>query len=438
MMIRALINDLDDGAVGQEMHALIRELYPICRSISGNGVRETLSRLAREIELTTSEVPTGTEIYDWTVPREWNIRDAFVKNAAGERVIDFHASNLHVVNHSSPIHRTMSLSDLRGHLHTIPEHPDWIPYRASHYSEAWGFCLTHNQLERLPDGEYEVCIDSTLEDGHLTLGECLIRGATEDEVLISCHVCHPSMCNDNLSGIAVSLFLAKLLQSLDLRYSYRFVFIPGTIGSLAWLNGNEQHLAAIRHGLVLTCIGDAGSITYKRSRGGDRVIDRAVAHVLEHAGQPFEVKDFVPYGYDERQYCSPGFDLPVGCLMRTPFGEFPEYHSSADNLDFVQPESLANSLETVLKVFDVLEHNRVCLNLKPKGEPRLGKRGLYDLVGGSRIRDGQLALLWVLNLSDGRHDLLAVAEKSGLPFSAISDAASALLQTDLLAEESLS
>jgi aminopeptidase-like protein len=435
MTLGELLAELDCDALGGEMHALIRELYPSCRSITGDGVRETLRRLGDHIELTTTEVASGTEVYDWTVPREWNIRDAYVKNGAGERVIDFRESNLHVVSYSVPVHRTMRLAELRGHLHTIPEHPDWIPYRTSYYSEGWGFCLPHSQLVQLPDGEYEVCIDSTLEDGHLTYGECLLRGATDDEVLISCHVCHPSLCNDNLSGIAVAAFLAKQLAPLSLRNSYRFLFVPGTIGSICWLSGNEERLQKIRHGLVLTCVGDAGSITYKKSRAGDAVIDRAVAHVLESAGRPFEVRDFVPYGYDERQYCSPGFDLPVGCMMRTPFGEFPEYHSSADNLEFVRAESLAHSLATALRVFDVLEHNLVCRNLKPKGEPRLGKRGLYDLIGGERVQDSQLALLWVLNQSDGRHDLLAIAEKSGLPFSAVRDAATALLQTDLLEEE---
>ncbi len=435
MTLSELLGSLDRDALGDEMHALVRELYPICRSITGDGVRDTLRRLRGHIQLKVEEVPSGTEVYDWNVPKEWNIRDAYVKNGAGERVIDFRKLNLHVVNYSVPIQRTMSLDELRGHLHTLPEQQDWIPYRASHYSENWGFCLTHRKLKELPDGEYEVCIDSTLEDGHLTYGEYLLRGATEDEVLVSCHVCHPSLCNDNLSGIAVAVFLAKHLSSLSLRNSYRFLFIPGTIGSITWLKRNEEHTARIHHGLVLTCVGDPGSITYKKSRAGDALVDRAFAHVLQQSGQPYEIRDFTPYGYDERQYCSPGFDLPVGCMMRTPFGEFPEYHSSADNADFVRPESLVDSLATCLKVFEILEHNRVCRNLKPKCEPRRGKRGLDDLLGGRRVQDTQLALLWVLNQSDGRHDLLDIAEKSGLGFPTILHAANALLDTDLLAEE---
>lgn len=434
MRLDEALAGIDRDALGEEMHALVRELYPICRSITGDGVRETLRRIGAHVAVETTEVPSGTAVYDWTVPREWNIRDAYVKNDAGERVVDFRASNLHVVGYSTPVHRTMPLSELREHLHTIPEHPDRIPYRASHYTEGWGFCLPHARLESLPDGEYEVCIDSTLEDGHLTYGECLVPGETAGEVLVSCHVCHPSLCNDNLSGIAVATFLAKRLREVELRHSYRFLFIPGTIGSLTWLSRNEERLDRIRHGLVLTCVGDPGPVTYKRSRRGDAVVDRAVAHVLASGEGPSEVRDFVPYGYDERQFCSPGFDLPVGCLMRTPFGEFPEYHSSADDLDFVRPEALADTLVTALRVFDVLEGNRVCVNRSPKGEPMLGRRGLYDLVGGSRIREHQLALLWVLNQSDGTRDLLAIAERSGLPFPAVRAAAEALLRTDLLDE----
>jgi len=436
MNISALIDSLDRDAMGEQMHALVRELYPICRSITGNGVRETLRRVGDQIDLTVHEVPSGTEVYDWTVPKEWNIRDAYVKNAAGERVIDFHASNLHVVSYSTPVHRTMPLAELRDHLHTLPDRPDWVPYRASHYSEGWGFCLTHRTLEQLPDGDYEVCIDSTLEDGHLTYGECLLRGATDDEVLVSCHVCHPSLCNDNLSGVAVATHLAKPLAAVDLRLSYRFLFVPGTIGSITWLHRNARHVGRIKHGVVLTCVGDAGPITYKRSRRGDAAVDRAFAHVLAHPGQPHEVRPFSPYGYDERQYGSPGFDLPVGCLMRTPWGAFPEYHTSADNPAFVRPDSLADSLATCARVFEVLEGNTVCRNLKPHGEPRLGKRGLYNMMGGARVGNLQMAMLWVLNQSDGRHDLLAIADKAGIPFATIRHAADALMQTDLLAEVS--
>jgi aminopeptidase-like protein len=425
---------LDPVAAGAAMHALIGELYPICRSITGDGFRQTLARLGQEIPLEVHEVPSGTAVFDWTVPREWNIRDAYVKNSRGERVIDFRRHNLHVMSYSVPVHSKMSLAQLRPHLHTLPDHPDWIPYRTSYYREAWGFCLAHSQLEQLPEDEYEVRIDSTLQDGHLTYGEFLVKGASSQEVLVSCHACHPSLCNDNLSGLAVAAFLARHLAGLPLlHYSYRFLFIPGTIGSITWLSLNEERARGIAHGLVLTCVGDRGGFNYKKSRRGDAEIDMAVAHVLEHSGGAFASHDFSPYGYDERQYCSPGFNLPVGCLMRSQHGQFPEYHTSADNLDFVDPAALGESLATILAIFEVLEHNRRYLNLNPKCEPQLGKRGLYAVTGGTHIKQRELAMLWVLNLSDGSASLLDIARRSGLPFAAVREAADLLQRHDLLA-----
>jgi aminopeptidase-like protein len=423
----------DPAALGPTIHALMRELYPICRSITGDGFRQTLARLKKEVPLEVHEVPSGTEVFDWTVPREWNIRDAYVKNSKGDRVIDFRRHNLHVVNYSAPVQGQMSLAQLRPHLHSLPDQPDLIPYRTSYYEEAWGFCLTHRQLEQMPEDEYEVCIDSTLQDGHLTYGECLLKGASAEEVLISCHACHPSLCNDNLSGVTVATFLAKHLAQAPLRYSYRFLFIPGTIGSITWLRLNEERARAIRHGLVLTCIGDRGNFTYKKSRRGNAEIDLAVAHILKHSGRDYTTLEFSPYGYDERQYCSPGFDLPVGCLMRSQHGKFPQYHTSADNLDFVDPAALADSFAKILSVFDVLEHNRTYLNLNPKCEPQLGKRGLYSVTGGTDIKQLQMAMLWVLNQSDGSFSLLDIAERSGLAFGLISDAADMLLRHGLLA-----
>jgi aminopeptidase-like protein len=424
---------LDPEATGAAIHGLIRELFPICRSITGDGFRQTLARLKQEIPLEVHEVASGTPVFDWTVPREWNIRDAYVKNSSGERVIDFRRHNLHVVSHSVPVQRRMTLAQLRPHLHTLPDQPDLIPYRTSYYKEAWGFCLPHRQLEQLPEDEYEVCIDSTLEDGHLTYGECLLKGASAQEVLVSCHACHPSLANDNLSGVSVAAFLARHLAQVPLRYSYRFLFIPGTIGSIAWLSLNEERALAIRHGLVLTCIGDRGDFTYKKSRRGNAEIDRAVAHVLEHSGRASTCREFSPYGYDERQYCSPGFDLPVGCLMRSHHGEFPEYHTSADNLEFVDPAALADSLATLLSVFDVLEHNFSYVNLNPKCEPQLGRRGLYNVLGGTSVKQLEMAMLWVLNLSDGRASLLDIAQRSGMAFDTIKDAADLLAAHDLLA-----
>jgi aminopeptidase-like protein len=423
------------------MHRLIAELYPICRSITGEGVRQTLRILQRQIPLEIHEVPSGTPVFDWTVPKEWNIRDAYIKNARGERVVDFRESNLHVVSYSKPVKGRFPLSELSQHLFSLPDRPDWIPYRTSYYTETWGFCLRHSQLESLTEGEYEVCIDATLSDGFLSYGEYLIPGASDDEVLISCHVCHPSLCNDNLSGIAVASHLAAHIANMpQRRYSYRFLFIPGTIGSITWLARNEAQAGRIKHGLVVTCVGDAGPFTYKKSRRGNAEIDRAVAHVLKTAGRPCAVQDFFPYGYDERQYCSPGFDLPVGCLMRSPHGSFPEYHTSADNLDFVRADSLEESLRCYKNVVEVLEQNRTYRSLNPKCEPQLGKRGLYSAIGGDKdAAKRQLAMLWVLNLADGAHSLLDIAERSGAAFSDIRSMADALVRSGLLApsEESV-
>jgi aminopeptidase-like protein len=409
------------------------DLYPICRSITGNGVRRTLGRLRELVPLEVHEVPTGTAVFDWTVPKEWNLRDAWVKNAAGEKVIDFRRSNLHVVNYSVPVHRNMPLTELREHLHTLPNKPGWIPYRTSYYQESWGFCLAANELAKLGDGQYEVCIDSTLEAGSLTYGEYYLPGRRADEVLLSCHVCHPSLCNDNLSGVALVTSLAEILTGVDLEYSFRFLFIPGTIGSITWLARNEDQASRIRHGLVVACVGDAGKFHYKRSRRGNAEIDRAVIHALKHSGQEFDVREFSPYGYDERQYCSPGFNLAVGSLTRTPHGEFPQYHTSADNLDLIDPESLAGSLATYLAVLRILEGNTRFQNQNPRCEPQLGKRGLYRALGGmTNASQMELAMLWVLNLSDGAYSLLDIAERADLPFTDILDAARRLAECELL------
>ena len=421
--------------MGEEMYRLVTELFPICRSITGKGVRETLALVQKHVPVDIHQVPSGTRVFDWIVPKEWNIREAWVKDPAGKKIIDFRNSNLHVLNYSAPVHATLSLEDLKQHLYSLPEHADWIPYRTSYYNENWGFCLPHNQLLALSEGEYEVFIDSSLEDGHLTYGECYLKGETEAEVLISAHICHPSLANDNLSGIAIAVFLANHLSKLSLRYSYRFLFIPGTIGSITWLSLNESKVSRIKHGLVFTCLGDSGKFTYKKSRRGDAEIDRAVTEVLKKSGEVFEIRQFSPYGYDERQFCSPGFNLPVGCFMRTPHGQFPEYHTSADNLNLVQPQQLSASLSKCVAILHILEHNRRYLNQNPKCEPQLGKRGIYSQIGGQA--DGklrELAMLWVLNLSDGSNSLLDIAEKSDLGFPLIQNAACTLQEHGLLSE----
>jgi aminopeptidase-like protein len=424
----------DLATTGKRLHEFAAHLYPICRSITGQGIRQTLTAIQRLIPLELHQVKSGTQVFDWDVPQEWNIKDAFIKDATGKRVVDFQKHNLHVLNYSSPIQATLSLEELRPHLYTIPEHPDWIPYRTSYYKRDWGFCLTHNQLSALEDGEYEVRIDSTLEDGALTYGEYFLPGKLKDEILISVHACHPSLANDNLSGLTVATALAAILMERTLRYSYRFLFIPGTIGAITWLATHPDAAKRVRHGLVLTCIGDAGGFHYKKSRRGDAEIDRVMAHVLKHCGEPTEILEFSPYGYDERQYCSPGFNLAVGCLMRSVWGSFPQYHTSADNLDFIRPEQLARSFELTLAAVDALENNRRYQNQNPYCEPQLGKRNLYRTTGGGSIHDEINARLWVLNFSDGQHSLLDIAERSGLPFSAVSAAAQLLAENGLLVE----
>jgi len=421
-----------ESKTGEELHRFAAELFPICRSITGNGLRETLRRIQQRIPLRVVEVPTGTAVFDWTVPKEWNVRDAYVKDASGRRLIDFQQNNLHVLNYSTPVHQTMSREELSSHLFTLPEHPDWIPYRTSYYKEQWGFCLSQNQLGSLCDGKYEVCIDSTLHEGSLTFGEYYLPGKSEEEVLISVHVCHPSLANDNLSGLVVATALAELLSNTNPRYSYRFLFIPGTIGAITWLAKNRDTAGRIRHGLVLTGIGNRAGFHYKKSRRGDAAIDRVMAHVLRYCGEAAEIVNFSPYGYDERQYCSPGFNLPVGCLMRSVWGTFPEYHTSADNLSFIDPEQLAASLRVCASAVDVLESDGCYVNQNPFCEPQLGKRGLYRSTGGQSIGEQINTRLWVLNLSDGSHSLLDIAERASIPFSSVHEAATELCESGLL------
>ncbi len=415
--------------VGAEILGLVTELFPICRSLTGDGVRKTLEIVGRLIPLTVREVPSGTRVFDWTVPKEWNIRDAFVKNGRGEKVVDFRRSNLHVVGYSRPVRAVLPLAELKKHLYTLPGQPDLIPYKTAYYSDDWGFCLSHRQYLALEEGDHEVVIDATLEDGSLTYGECSLKGETEDEILVSVHVCHPSLANDNLSGIGLAAMLARHMERFEHRYTYRFLFIPGTIGAITWLCLNEGEVGKIKAGLVIAGAGDSGDATYQRSRRGDAEIDRAAAHVLGRAARPGRLLDFCPWGYDERQYGSPGFDLPVGRFSRTPFGEYPEYHTSGDDLSFVSAGALADSFLKILAIFELLEGNRTYRNVSPKGEPQLGKRGLYDAEA-----EKNLALLWVLNLSDGGHSLLDIAERADLPFGSVQAAARALEKAGLLVE----
>jgi aminopeptidase-like protein len=426
------------GSIGQEAYELMCRLFPLCRSVTGSGVRETFDVLEDVIPLARTEIPTGTRLFDWIVPDEWNIRDAYIAAADGTRVVDFRRSSLHVVSCSEPVRVTLPLEELRERLHTLPDQPDVVPYRTSYYSRTWGFCLSHRQLLDLEPGDYEVVIDSTLEPGHLSYAELVLEGEDEDsgDVLFSTYVCHPSLANDNLSGIAVTAMLARELSSRRLRHTYRFLFAPGTIGPLAWLHQNRDAVDRIRHALALSCIGDGGNLTYKRSRREDAAVDLAMETVLRDSGAPHRVLPWEPWGGDERQFCSPGFDVPMGTLMRTPHGEFDGYHTSADSLDRIRPESLADAVERTLELVDVLETDRRCINLSPYGEPQLGRHGLYRSAGGAvSSPDDERALLWVLNLSDGRASLLEIARRSGLRYSVVRRAADRLENAGLLAPE---
>jgi aminopeptidase-like protein len=423
---------IDLAGSGARMYALMEELFPLCRSITGNDVRTTLQKIAGRIPLEVHEVPTGTQVLDWSVPEEWNIRDAYVAEPGGARVVDFKRSNLHVVSYSEPIRAVMPLGELRAHLHALPEHPDWVPYRTSYYSRTWGFCLAQRQLDALDDGVYEVMIDSTLAPGSLSYGECVLPGESEAEVLLTTHVCHPSLANDNLSGVALLTELGAALVDTPRRFTYRLLFIPGTIGSITWLARNEERLAKIVGGLVVACVGDCAPLCYKRSERGNARIDRAAEYVLS-GSEDARVLDFVPWGWDERQFNSPGFDLPVGCLSRSREGEFEQYHSSADDLDLVRPEQLAGGLEAVVEILDLLEADQRYVNLAPKGEPQLGRRGLYRGTGGVAPENEQLAMLWLLNQSDGDTSLLDIAERSGIRFALLLEAAEKLRAGGLLA-----
>jgi len=441
--------------ISNEMFQLVEELYPICRSITGDGVRQTLEILKKEIPIQIHEIPTGEKVFDWIIPKEWNIKDAYIIDPNGKKIVDFKESNLHVLNYSIPINQKISLSELKKHIHTIPEKPNVIPYVTSYYSENWGFCMTHNNFLDLKEGEYEIVIDSKLENGSLTYGEFFIPGKSEFEILLSCYVCHPSMCNDNLSGVVLLTEIAKYIKNIKNNYSIRFIFVPETIGAITWIKQNEENLTKIKHGLVATCIGDSGKFTYKKSRQGNTEIDETVIRILKKSKLNFKTVDFFPWGSDERQFCSPGFDLPIGSLMRSMYGtkDFPEYHTSADNLEFINKKSLEESFVKYLEIIESLEENflekdickteinrnknsKIYQNLIQKCEPQLGKRGIYRILGGQNNnfekRKYEFAIFWVLNLSDGTHSLKDISDRSNISLKLIEKAADVLIEKNLL------
>jgi aminopeptidase-like protein len=417
----------------RELYRLCERLYPIGRSITGAGVRATLSLLAEQIALEIHEVPSGTRVFDWEVPPEWNLRAAYVESPAGERIIDCARHNLHVVGYSEPIDTVVSRAELERHLFSLPGQPDLIPYRTSYYEKTWGFCVQDTLRRQLRDGDYRVRIDATLDAGVMNYGELFLPGSSDREILVSTHICHPSLANDNLSGIAVATHLAARFASAGARrYGLRFVFVPGTIGAITWLARNPSHLPRIAAGLVLSGIGDRGPFTYKRSRHGAGLMDRLFErHLADYAGST--LRAFIPYGYDERQYCSPGIGIAAGCLMRTPYAEYPEYHTSGDDLDFITGASLAESFELCARVLDDAQRVARYRNLNPNCEPQLGRRGLYDSIGGDNdAKQLQLAMLWVLNYSDGDHSTLDIAHRSGLPLAVLERAVELLEDARLL------
>jgi len=415
------------------MYALCQRLFPICRSITGNGVRETLAILREHLPLTIHEVPSGTPAFDWQVPREWNIRSAWIADASGRRIVDFADSNLHVMSYSVPVDQVVDLQELQTHLYSLPEFPDRIPYRTSYYDERWGFCLSHRQRESLVAGQYRVHIDSTLTEGSLTYGEYFIPGERDEELLVSTHVCHPSLANDNLSGMAVAIAMAQSIAALPRkpRYGVRFIFIPGTIGAITWLAVNTARIAVTAGGVVLSGVGDPGPVTFKQSKRGDGLLDRAFARVVNK--RQGSVRPYLPYGYDERQFCSPGIDIAMGCLMRTPYGEYDAYHSSADNLDLITADALADTLEVIRLAFTSVLTSPRYLSTSPECEPQLGRRGLYDAIGGNNeSKSLQLALLWMLAYADGNFTLDDLEMLSGMPRATLEKAAGLLVDADLL------
>jgi aminopeptidase-like protein len=429
------IATLEDAAPLAECAlALIAEIYPLRRSITGEGVRETLRRLSRRVSLDVTEVPTGTPVFDWEVPPEWTLREAYIADAAGRRLIDVRDHALHVVGYSTPVRKRMPLSELRKHLHTLPDRPDWIPYRTSYYRAAWGFCLTHRELMQWPEGEYEVVIDSELAPGSLTYAECQVRGETDREVLVYTHTCHPALANDNACGIAVAAVLAEEASKSSPNLSYRFIFGPGTIGSITWLARNETRLDRVRAGLVIGLLGDRGALTYKRSRRGSSEMDLIAGRAVREIDPKARVLEFTPYGYDERQFCSPGIDLSVGRLTRSPHDAYPEYHTSADNLSILDVDAISESILAVATILNRVDGNRRYRNLSPKGEPRLGKRGLFRSTGGTNPNDFEHAMLWLLSMANGEHGLNDAQVASGLPLATLERAAQALVEAGLLEE----
>jgi aminopeptidase-like protein len=426
----------------EEIELLLDRLWPILRSITGDGVRETLTILSEVAPLSRIEVASDTRVFDWTVPPEWVVREAYVLTPTGERILDVHKNNLHLLNYSAPFSGTLTRAQLDEHLYSLPEQPQAIPYITSYYERRWGFCISQHQRDQLPEGDYEVAIDTEHIQGSLSIGEAVLPGdgegerEGEGEVLISSYTCHPSLANNELSGPLVAAFLYRRLSRWrSRRLTYRFVFAPETIGAIAYLSLRGEHLREhLLAGYVVSCVGVGDRFTLKRSRRGDTLADRAALHVLDQLPEQPRVLDFFPSGSDERQYCSPGFNLPVASVMRSMYGTYPEYHTSLDDRELISCRALQESIDVYERILRVLDTNRSYVSRNPMCEPQLAPRNLYSTLGTRESAGFTDALLWVLNYADGEHDLLEVAGMSGIALADLVRAAAACHDAGLVSE----
>ncbi|MGO3182950.1 MAG: DUF4910 domain-containing protein [Aequorivita sp.] len=420
----------------KKLETYFDRLWPITRSLTGDGNRESLKILSEIIDLKLTEVPSGTACFDWEVPPEWNIKAAWIKDSKGQVIVNMAENNLHILGYSEAFNGKMNFEELEPHLYTLPDQPELIPYMTSYYKRRWGFCMAHEQFLKLDKSEtYEVFIDSSLDkNGSMTVGEAVIEGKSKQEVLFSTYICHPSMANNELSGpLVMALIYSELRKQKNLKYTYRFLFAPETIGALYNLSVYGTHWKKnLKAGYVVNCVGDPGNFTYKKSRIGNSLADRTAAIVLKQTEADYEIIDFAPLGSDERQYCSPGFNLPVGSLMRTKHSTYPEYHTSADNKDFISFGAMQETVLKYLEMIQVLEWNSHYLNTLPYGEPQLGKRGLYPTLSKKGERAFVDAMMWVLNLSDGEYDLIAISERSKIPIKELIPVVEILLKKKIL------
>tara|TARA_Y100001934_G_scaffold151338_1_gene181459 strand:+ start:1568 stop:2881 length:1314 start_codon:yes stop_codon:yes gene_type:complete len=413
---------------------LFDDLWPIMRSITGDGVRETHEILSKIVPMESFEIPSGTEVFDWTVPQEWRFRDAYVIDPNGRKILDAKENTLHLVNYSAPFEGIVPLEELQRHLYSMPDRPGAIPYVTSYYKQRWGFCLPEDMRRSLPQGDYKVVVDTALFDGSMTVSEIVLPGASEREVFFSTYTCHTAMANNELSGPITSILLARrLARRKDRRYTYRFVFLAETIGAIAYLHKTGAQLKENMHaGYVVTCTGLPEKFTYQKSRDGDTAADIAAQHALATLDAAYDVRHFQPAGSDERQYCSPGFNLPVGSLMRGPYHIYPEYHTSDDNLDLLSVDALVGCVDAYEAICDTLERNRRYETLNPHCEPFLSKHDLYPSVDAATQRQRIQAMLWILNQSDSTNDLIAISRRSGIDLELLSEQAHLLEQGGLL------